>query len=82
MEKLIAYRTSDGKVHLSKREADHHAGNRYGDLLTKLAGEAVQIDKYSKMIEWMENNLSNFQTLLDLNRDLLLPKEDQESEDE
>jgi hypothetical protein len=80
MEKLTAYRTSDGQVFLSKREADHHAGNRYGELVTKLASQIANIDKYSKAIEWIEDNLGNFQLLLDLNSDQLLPKEDRDED--
>jgi hypothetical protein len=70
MKRVVAYTTSDGAMHASFRAANKHAETRYGDLLTKLAHEAVHIDKYMAMTEWINANLQSFSALLSLHADL------------
>ena len=69
MRQVTRFQTSDGEEHKSLKDAQNHAQKRYGDLLTKLAHQAVRIEKYSEMCEFIDGHLSNFSMLMDLRKD-------------
>jgi hypothetical protein len=75
MTKLIVFKTSDGQIHTNHDAAVKHADKRYGDELTAIAHRLVQIEKYSKMTEFLESNLDEFRRLLALRDDIRLEEE-------
>lgn len=72
MDVVTMFKTSDGAVHDTLYKAAAHAENRYGDLLTKIATEAVRIEKYSAMVDFIDANLGKFSELLALKADTVL----------
>lgn len=66
MRKIDAWTTADGAIFTSHREAARHADNRYGAALTALAHEAVRIEKYAAMGDWIEASLTRFTELASL----------------
>lgn len=72
------YRTSDGEVHPDLDTANRHACNRYGDALSKLAIRAVRVEKYKDMLDWIEDHLDEFATLIELRRDTELEAADED----
>lgn len=75
MRSLIVYQTSDGQQFEHREDADRHADRRYGELVTKLAHELVQIDKYSRMALFIDENLDRFVALKALKDDMQLEDE-------
>lgn len=69
MRQIDAWQTSDGAVFTEKHKAIHHAEERYGNALTKLAHEVALIDKYTRAVDWIEANLSRFVELSCLSDD-------------
>lgn len=69
MKKVEAWVTSDGVVHTDPERARSHAEERYGNLLTKLAGEVARTDKYMAACEWLEANAGRLAELEALRRD-------------
>lgn len=70
MKEVISYKTRDGKLHESLSDAKKHADKLYGDELTKLAHQLVQIDKYKAMTEFLDRY--DFSTLMALRKDIEL----------
>lgn len=82
MKKVTRVQTSDGVLHLDFDRAFHHADQRYGNALTKLAGELVRIDKYLDMTNFIDENLSRFEELSRLKQDTVVePMDEEQAED-
>lgn len=64
-----AYKTSDGQIFESQKDALRHADNRYGNALTSLAHKLVQIEKYKDMVPFLEENLHLFMEVSALKQD-------------
>lgn len=75
MKRIDAYQTADGKIHPTRRDADRHAENLYGDLVTKLARELCQITKYTDTVDYIEAHTSEFRALIKLKDDTFLEPE-------
>lgn len=69
MRRVNAWVTSDGQVFTDRHKAARHAEERYGAVLTALAHEAVRIEKYAAMGDFIEANLSRFIDLAALGAD-------------
>ena len=64
-------------MHQSKTDAFRHLDKKYGDVLCKISREISILDsKYSKIIDYIDNHLSYFQTLIDLKKDMNLEGEE------
>ena len=72
MRKVDAWVTADGRVFTDERDARRHAENRYGAALTALAHEAVRIEKYAAMGDFIEANLPRFLELAKLSDDQIV----------
>lgn len=73
-----AYQTRDGVIHLTKRDADRHAENAYGNQLTKIAAQIAPLGKYVAIADYVEAHLDDFALLIALaaDRDLINPDEE------
>ncbi|RQP11931.1 MAG: hypothetical protein EAS51_04180 [Microbacteriaceae bacterium] len=78
MKRVTMYQTADGELHPSEQDAARHADRRYGDALTSLAHRAVQQEKYTKMVDFINNNLDAFVELKALKADIDLENGDEE----
>lgn len=78
MKRVIRFQTADGALHETASAARGHANRRYGDALTRLAHRAVQQEKYTKMLEFINNNLDAFVELKALKADIDLENDDGE----
>lgn len=76
MKSIPAWQTSDGTVFTDQERAIAYADKRYGDALTRLAHEAVRMEKYAAMTEFIEANLYRFLMLSELRKDRKLEPED------
>jgi hypothetical protein len=72
MRRLTVYETSDGIRHDSLEKGRKHADERFGAALLSLSKQLVQIDKYTAMTEFLENNLEDFLNLQRLKEDTSL----------
>ena len=80
MKKVDAWVTSDGLVWTDRRAADHHAEERYGALLTSLAHDAVRVEKYTTMVDWLEANAARLRELDALRADRQLEPDGDDNE--
>jgi len=69
MRRVEAWVTADGAVFTDHGKAVRHAQQRYGDALTALAHEAVRIERYTAMCDFIEAALPRFQELAALRAD-------------
>jgi hypothetical protein len=73
MRKVTKYQTCDCEEHLSMDDALRHLDKVYGDKLCKIGHELVKCDgKYSKMTEFIDNNLHLFEELSKIKSDMTL----------
>lgn len=72
MRQITAWQTSDGITHANRNTALRHAEERYGNALCALAREAVTIDKYQAMIQFLEKALPRFAHLSELSADRVI----------
>lgn len=70
MKRVTMYQTADGQVHSSEERAAHYANERYGSALTALAHRAIQQQKYTEMVTFIEENLAAFAELKALQEDI------------
>lgn len=68
------YVTSDEKMHLTQAAAEHHADERYGEVVCKLAHELARLDKYTQFQQFVEENLPRFVQLSALKADMVVPQ--------
>lgn len=80
MRRVIRFQTADGELHETASAARGHADRRYGDALTRLAHRAVRQEKYTKMCEFIDNNLDAFVELKALKADIDLEDADDEQD--
>lgn len=81
MRKVSAWVTSDGEVWLLKEEAVRHAEERYGKMLLEMSKAGVSIEKYTSMINWVEDNLKHFAELNALRDDREVKEEGDGNDD-
>jgi hypothetical protein len=66
--------TFDGKRHETKSDALHHLEEIYGDKLSKVSRDIIQLldykDRYLKVIEFIDNNLELFVELSEIKADM------------
>lgn len=82
MQKLNVYKTADNVLFENVSDAMRHLDAKYADLLTKLAHQLVALDKYTKICEFLDNNLSCFVELNKIKEDMKLIKVDDNEDDE
>lgn len=82
MNKVVRFQTSDNALHTTYTEAKRHAENRYDNLLTGLATQALRQEKYVKMCEFIDANLDTFVELSRLKADILLDHKEVEDDSE
>ena len=70
MRYIHRIQTSDGVVHESLEKAKRHADDRYGQALTDLARKLVLLEKYTKVMDFIDQNLQDFTALAALKRDM------------
>ncbi len=63
------YETQDGKLHDSKEDAKRHVENCMGQIITKLAHEALRKSKYVEMCDFIESSLPEMNRLITLSND-------------
>jgi len=68
--------TRDGTLHNNVLRATEHAERLYGEALSRLAHRAVAVEKYSKMMEFIDANLDAFIELKALKADTTLAQSD------
>ena len=78
MKRVIRFQTVDGALHETASAARGHADRRYGEAMTRLAHRAVQQEKYTKMVDFIDNNLDAFVELKALKADIDLENDDGE----
>jgi len=78
MKRVIRFQTADGALHETASAARGHADRRYGEAMTRLAHRAVQQEKYTKMVDFIDNNLDAFVELKALKADIDLENDDGE----
>lgn len=76
MKWVANVQTADGKLHEHVSAAQRHAEKLYGEALTKLAAEAVRVEKYGAMAEFIDSNLPRFLELSALKADCTLEPTD------
>lgn len=75
MKIVSKYQTKDGALHETEDAARRHIENLYGDPLSRLAHKLVQIDKYSDMVEFLDEHLPQLAELARIKEDLKLEPE-------
>lgn len=76
------YITDDDKEFKDYDSARKYLDNLYGDRLTRLAHNLVQLDKYKDTVNFLDKHLYKFSELIDLKRELERPifQEDEDEE--
>ncbi len=78
MKQIQCFVTRDGVKHESFGQAKRHAEQAMGNLISTLSHEAVQIDKYVAMSNWIESNIDRFAELAWLKADMKLDQGESE----
>jgi F0F1-type ATP synthase delta subunit len=78
MKWIRVVQTSDGKQHENAVKAEHYAEERYGKALTQLATKLVKVEKYTVMIEFIEEYLPEFVELAKLAEDRKMEPSEEE----
>ena len=78
MKKVLKFQIQNGEEFNTQKEAERHIEKLYGDELTRIAHKLVQISKYVGVCEFIDTELSRFQYLIDLKKDLELQTPDEE----
>jgi hypothetical protein len=77
MKEITAYKTQDGTIYESFHKATRHAEKEYGEGLLKLSSKLLQMEKYTAMSNFLDENLESFVELAKLKKDIELePIED------
>lgn len=76
MRQVVKIQTRDGVLHDSPEDARRHADRVYGEALTRLAHRAVALDKYTKMVDFLDANLDAFVELKALKQDMEMENRD------
>lgn len=80
MKRVVRWETGDGCIFEQEFQAHHHANQRYGNALIALSHKLVQIEKYSKMSTFVDENLSEFVQLKRLKDDIVVENEECDEE--
>lgn len=77
MESVNMFRTADGALHSSSREAKRYLDRKYADALSRIARGICNTNRdYVAVSEFIDGNLSKFQELIDITADMeLIPLE-------
>ena len=70
MEKITCFKTRDGKIHETMSDAKRHAESAYGNALTQLAHQIINVEKYAKICEYIDVNIEKFAELKALKDDI------------
>lgn len=70
--------TFDGKVHDDVDAALHHLNVTHADVLSKIAHELVQLQKFTAIGNWVDNHLGLFLDLYAIKQDMVVVKDDSE----
>lgn len=79
MRKVTKIVTNDGREHDSYDEAVKYLDDRYGRKLTSLAHRMANLQRYSVVLEFLNENLSDFEELIKLRTEMSEPVEEEES---
>lgn len=75
MKTVTMVQTRDGGLHDSLDAAKRHADKLYGEQLLKIAKELAALEKYVKIVDWLDSHLDDFRELLarkdDLNMEVI-----------
>lgn len=71
MERTIMYKTLDGKLHDTEKQATKHLEILYADVLCKLSRDLIQLN-YSDHAEYIDKNLPEFHKLIVIKNDMNL----------
>lgn len=66
------YQTLDGAHHDTPDDAKRHLDRLYGAVLTSLAHQAIRVEKYAAMCDFLDSNLDAFIELKRLRDDMEL----------
>lgn len=78
MKHVTKVQTKDGALHNSPSDARRYAEKLYGEALSRLAHNLVQIEKYLAMQEFVDQNLEVFAELKALKADIAMEPGDEE----
>jgi hypothetical protein len=59
VQRITAYRTSDGEVFTDHRAAVRHLDEKMGSIIIEHARRLAQIDKYTATIDYLVTNLAS-----------------------
>ena len=77
MKEITAYKTQDGTIYESFHKAKQHTEDEYGKRLLKLSSKLLQMEKYTAISDFLDQNLESFVELAKLKKDIELePMED------
>jgi len=81
MKNVNKIQTFDGVFHDNTKDAMRHLDKLYGDVLTKIAHQLTACDgKYIRISEYLDENLTSFDGLLRIKRDMQLEIDDEEED--
>lgn len=78
MKSLIKYEALDGSLHDSVKDAKRHIEAIYANKLASVAHKMVQLQKYSAIGDFIDENLALFAELQTIKNDLVLTSDDNE----
>lgn len=66
MHEIKLIQTNDGKRFKTGKEALRYLDDRFGEVICPLASTLANITKYSETLNFIEENLDSFRTLIEL----------------
>ena len=73
MKLITMVQTFDDELHKDRDAAKRHLEKLYGETLTHIGHKLVKCDgKYTKLLEAVDENLKEFETLLIIKQDMTL----------
>lgn len=81
MRRTTMYRTYDGSLHETQQRAKDHAKKVYGDFLTTIAHALCKLEKYSKILDYLDANTETLAHLKTLKEDTTLEPGYEEDDD-
>lgn len=79
MDMITKIKTQDGQEFDSVNDAQKHINILIGNKLSPLCHKMANL-KWSQLPEFVMNNLDDFQAIISLNADLILPAEEDEED--
>lgn len=72
MRKISKIVVNNGKLFDTEQEARKYLDKAYADILCKISHNIVSAGKYGEIAEYINNNLSSFQELIQIREDMNL----------